>query len=269
LYFFDTHAHILRSRDGRGTDVCALLHRAQFTGVRAVLAPAVDQNDWDQLGKIAPAPGVRLYFGWGIHPFCVLEVTPNRARELLEELKFRLADPPQGLRAIGECGLDFLRARTPESREHQLEVFRGHLELARDTGLPLSMHCVHAHGPLLQLLRERPAPPSVMHAFSGSAELARQFIAAGHFISFAGNVCLSNARKAIVAARAVSEDRLLIETDSPDQTPPDRRPADNEPAFIVDIAQRLASVRGVELSELARTTFANACKVFKITEPFE
>jgi TatD DNase family protein len=131
------------------------------------------------------------------------------------------------------------------------------------------MHCVQAHGPLLQMLRDSPAPPSVMHAYSGSAELARQFIAAGHYISFAGNVCLSNARKPIEAARAVPEDRLLIETDSPDQTPPDRRPADNEPAFIVDIAQRLASVRNVELSELARTTFANACQAFRITERFE
>jgi TatD DNase family protein len=244
--------------------VGALLHRAESTGVRAVLAPSVDHDDWDRLGTIAPVAGISLYFGWGLHPFFVLEVTPTRARELLEELKFRLIDAPPRLRAIGECGLDFLRARTPESREHQLAVFRGHVELARATGLPLSMHCVGAHGPLLALLRERPTPPSVMHAFSGSAELARQFVAAGHYISFAGSVCLSNARKPIAAARAVPEDRLLIETDSPDQTPPDRRPADNEPAFVVDIARRLAEVRNVELADLARTTFANACRVFKI-----
>jgi TatD DNase family protein len=244
--------------------VGALLHRAQSTGVRAVLAPSVDHDDWDRLGKIAPVAGVDLYFGWGLHPFFVLEVTPNSARELLEDLKFRLLDAPPRLRAIGECGLDFLRARTAESRAHQVAVFRGHAELARETGLPLSMHCVGAHGPLLQLLRERPTPPSVMHAFSGSAELARQFVAAGHYISFAGSVCLSNARKPIAAAKAVPEDRLLIETDSPDQTPPDRRPADNEPAFVVDIARRLADVRSVELADLARTTFANACRAFKI-----
>jgi TatD DNase family protein len=249
--------------------VGALLHRAEIIGVRAVLAPSLDHGDWDRLGSIAPVAGVSLYLGWGLHPFFVLEVTPNRAQELLEELKFRLRDPPPRLRAIGECGLDFLRARTPESRDHQLAVFRTHLELARATGLPLSMHCVGAHGPLLQLLRERPTPPSVMHAFSGSAELARAFVAAGHYISFAGSICLANARKPIAAARAVPEDRLLIETDSPDQTPPDRRPADSEPAFIIDIARRLAEVRGVELAELAETTFANACRAFKITDAFE
>jgi TatD DNase family protein len=269
--FFDTHTHILRSRDGRATDVDALLQRARSTGVRAVLAPAVDREDWDGLRKIVPVHGVGVYFAWGLHPFYVLEVTPKQAGELLEELKFRLCDAPQRLRAIGECGLDFVRARTPESREHQITVFRGHLELARATGFPLSMHCVHAHAPLLELLRERPTPASVMHAFSGSAELARQFVAAGHYISFAGNLCLNNARKVIAAARAVPDDRVLLETDSPDQTPPARRPADNEPAFIIDIAQRLASVRTVELAELARMTFANACRAFAITicEPFE
>jgi TatD DNase family protein len=267
VYFFDTHTHILRSRDGIVTDVDAMLQRARSTGVRAVLAPAVDWDDWDRLRTIAPVRGVGVFFAWGLHPFYVLEVTPKRAGELLEELKFRMADAPPRLRAIGECGLDFLRARTPESREHQIQVFRGHLELARTTGFPLSMHCVHAHAPLLELLRERPTPPSVMHAFTGSAELARQFVAAGHYISFAGNLCLSNARKVLAAARAVPDDRVLLETDSPDQTPPNRRPADNEPAFIVDIAQRLASVRAVELGELARMTFANACRVFRVSEP--
>jgi TatD DNase family protein len=271
VYFFDTHTHILHCREGRLIDVGALLQRARITGVRAVLAPAVDWADWDRLRKIAPVPGVGVYFAWGLHPFYVLEVTPKTAKELLEQLKFRMEDAPERLRAIGECGLDFLRARTPEDREHQVTVFRGHLELARATGFPLSMHCVGAHAPLLELLREGPTPPSVMHAFSGSAELAQQFVAAGHYISFAGNLCLSNARKVIAAARAVPDDRVLLETDSPDQTPPNRRPADNEPAFIVDIAQRLASVRSVELAELARTTFDNACRVFRIstTEPFE
>jgi TatD DNase family protein len=269
VYFFDTHTHILRGRDGRETDVAELLQRARSIGVRAVLAPAVDWDDWERLRKIAPVEGVGVYFAWGLHPFHVLEVTPKWAQERLEELKFRLLDAPPRLRAIGECGLDFLRARSPESRKHQLEVFRGHLELARATGFPLSMHCVHAHAPLLELLRERPTPASVMHAFTGSAELARQFVAAGHYVSFAGNLCLSNARKVIAAARAVPGDRVLLETDSPDQTPPNRRPADNEPAFIVDIAQRLASVRTVELAELARMTFENACRAFRIAESFE
>jgi TatD DNase family protein len=140
-------------------------------------------------------------------------------------------------------------------------VFRAQLELARETGLPLSIHCVKAHGPLLELLRERATPPSLMHAFSGSVEVARALVGMGHFISFAANLCIVGARKVVEVARAVPADRLLIETDSPDQLPPGRAGADNEPAFVRDIAERLAEVRGEPLDVVAHTTFANACRV--------
>ena len=167
--------------------------------------------------------------------------------------------------AIGECGLDFSRTKDSEVRARQVEVFRAHVDLSRSTGLPLTIHCVKAHGPMLELLRERPCPPAAMHAFSGSAEVAAALIEAGHYISFAANVCIPNARRVIEAARAVPEDRVLIETDSPDQTPPERRPAANEPAFIVDVVERLAELRGVEPRALAEQTMTNACRLFDLT----
>jgi TatD DNase family protein len=77
-----------------------------------------------------------------------------------------------------------------------------------------------------------------------------------------------NARKVIEAARAVPDDRLLLETDSPDQTPPSRRPADNEPAFIIDVARRLAELRSVDVAEIANSTRDNARRVFGIDETF-
>lgn len=205
-----------------------------------------------------------MYFGLGLHPFFVLEITPTAASDLVEELKLRVRNADSRMRAIGECGLDFLRGRSLEQREHQLAIFRAHLELARETGLPLTIHCVKAHGPMVELLRERPTPPSVMHAFSGSAEVARACIAAGHYVSFAGNLLLANARKVVEAVVAVPDDRLLIETDTPDQTPPARRPADNEPAFIVDIARRLAELREASVEAIAAITFANAERVFRV-----
>ncbi|PRP96486.1 putative deoxyribonuclease YcfH [Enhygromyxa salina] len=169
---------------------------------------------------------------------------------------------------MGECGLDFARARTPDTRAHQVRVFRAQVELSRTTGLPMSIHCVKAQGPMLEVLRERPTPPSVMHAFSGSAQTACRLVEAGHYISFAANVCVENARKVVEAARAVPDDRLLLETDSPDQTPPGRRPAANEPAFIIDVARRLAELRGVDVAEIATLTRDNGRRVFGIDEPF-
>ncbi|MFO7564596.1 MAG: TatD family hydrolase [Enhygromyxa sp.] len=262
MYFFDSHAHIQRSRSGRGVDFAKLLKNARKTGVRAVLVPSVDRADWDKLPQIETVPGLDLYFSLGLHPFFVLEITSAAASDLVEELKFYVKRAVPKVRAIGECGLDFLRGRAIDQREHQLAVFRAQLELARETGLPLTIHCVRAHGPMIELLRERPSPPSVLHAFSGSAEVARACVAAGHYVSFAGNLLLANARKVVEAALAVPDDRLLIETDTPDQTPPARRPADNEPAFIVDIAQRLAELRKTSVEAIAAITFANAERVF-------
>ncbi len=146
-------------------------------------------------------------------------------------------------------------------------MFRAQLDLARETGMPLTIHCVRAHGVMLELLRERPTPPSVMHAYSGSAEMARQLVDAGHYVSFAGNLTLPNARKVIEAARAVPSDRVLIETDAPDQTPTERRPRANEPAFVVDVAKRLAEIRGISLDCVADDTRANGCRVFHVDEP--
>lgn len=268
LYFFDTHAHIQRWRSGRAEEIGYLLLNARNNGVRAVLAPAVDRADWDILPQIRSIPGVSLYFSLGLHPFCVSELTWGKIADLLEELQFRLESEGTHMCAIGECGLDFLRARDTEARTKQVAVFRAQLELARASGFPLTIHCVRAHGPMAELLCERPTPPSVMHGFSGSAQVARVCAQAGHYVSFAGNLLIANARKVVEAARAVPDDRLLIETDTPDQTPPARRPAPNEPAFIVDIAKRLASARETSVEAIAAITMDNGRRVFGIDESF-
>lgn len=227
---------------------------------------SVDRADWDILPHVHAPNGPTLYFSLGLHPYYVLEITSEASRDLLKELQFRVlsavSERDARMCAIGECGLDFLRGRAPDQRAHQISVFREHLDLARTTGLPLTIHCVKAHGPMLELLRERPTPPSVMHAFSGSADVARACVEAGHYVSFAGNLLLANARKVVEAAVAIPDDRLLIESDAPDQTPPARRPLANEPAFIVDVAERLAALRETSVEAIAATTFRNACRVF-------
>lgn len=268
MYFFDTHAHIHRAPDGRRARPLELLKRARKAGVRAVLVPAVTPHDWDQLPQLQRLPGIELYFSWGLHPYFVSEITPAEARDQTQKLRERVKHAPSRMRAIGECGLDFARARDVAGRELQVEVLRAHLDLARDTGLPLTLHCVRAHGPLLELLRARPLPPSVLHAFSGSAEVGHELTRRGHYLAFAGNACLAAARRVVAAVRATPGDRLLLETDTPDQTPPPRRPAANEPAFIVDIAARVAELRGEAMAAVAASTLENGRRAFALTEPF-
>ncbi|MCA9638754.1 MAG: TatD family hydrolase, partial [Myxococcales bacterium] len=173
----------------------------------------------------------------------------------------------------GECGLDFGRDLPPPgpareaARARQLAVLDAHLEVARRTGLPLLLHCVRAHAALLERLLAAPTPPSILHSFSGSPEVADALCRAGHYISLAGARTIPGARRPRAAAAAVPEARLLVETDSPDQTPFARRPERNEPAFLVDVVAALAEVRGCPVEAIAEVTTTNACRVLGVQLP--
>src|SRR5690606_23378128 len=133
--------------------------------------------------------GVRFHTAFGVHPQALGELPPEDDPALPERLSEALDAAPEAV-AIGECGLDFGRAYAPRGREdaraRQLAVLDVHLALARRRGLPLLLHCLGAHGALVERLEAAPTPPSILHAFSGSPEIADRLCRAGHFISFAG-----------------------------------------------------------------------------------
>lgn len=264
MNWIDTHAHVDLPRFGDDADRRAAAQRAQAAGIVAVVIPGVEPAGWDgllacaaQLREVAPTVG--FHTALGIHPQTLPELPPERDDEHCEQLALRVLAAPTGMVAIGECGLDFgaeVEAGAPRAR--QVAVLRAHFALARRTGLPLLLHCLRAHAALLELLRAAPLPPSILHSWSGSAELAALFCRAGHYISFAGSITLPRARRPRESARAVPADRLLLETDSPDQTPYARRPARNEPAFLLEVAAAVADARGEALADLAACTTANA-----------
>ena len=270
MHLIDTHAHLDLPRfgDPRAQREAAL--RAQVADVVAVVIPGVEPASWDWMLATAArlraeAPHVCFHTSFGIHPQVLPDLDPANDGEICAALAERVARPPAGMVAIGECGLDFAAGVVAgASRERQVAVLRAHFALARRTGLPLLLHCLHAHGPLLELLRGEPVPPSILHSWSGSAEMARHFCKLGHYLSFAGAITLPRARRPLESARAVPADRLLIETDSPDQTPYGRRPLRNEPAFLPDVAAALASARGVPLAEVAEVTTANARRLLAL-----
>lgn len=234
------------------------------------MIPAVVPGDLTRLPPLVHACQAQvgdlvMVYALGIHPYA-LETHPEAEDdEHLDALSTAVegSEDPR-LRAVGECGLHFAarHGRDPIPRARQIAVTRRQLELSRRTGLPAIMHCVGAHGPLLELLDEAPTPPGVVHSFTGGAALANEYARRGHYLSFSASIMRTNASKIVEAARAVPERQLLVETDSPDQTPPRLRPAANEPANVRLVAQTLATVRGTDLPTIARTTFDNACRVY-------
>src|SRR5690606_31638490 len=224
---------------------------------------------WDALLGAAEelresAPCVRIHTALGIHPQVLSGLEPSDDAAALHALGGRIRAAPAGVVAIGECGLDFGPRGAGASRERQVAVLVGHFALARATGLPLLLHCVGAHAVLAGLLAEHRPPPSILHSYSGSAELVPVYCRGGHAISFAGAITLPGARRPVLAARAVPAKRLLLETDCPDQTPASRRPARNEPAFLVEVAQAVAAARDEPVEVIAATTTANARRLLQL-----
>jgi TatD DNase family protein len=229
--------------------------------VSDVIVPAVAPERWAALAALARAtPGV--HFGLGIHPQALPELDPRDDDRHLAELDVALARG--GAVAVGECGLDGPSLAAGASVERQVRVLRAHLVLARAHRLPVVLHCLKLHGPLLALLREEPLPAGgVLHSYSGGAEQVKAYLALGLHFAFAGPVTYAGARRPLDAIRAVPPDRLLLETDAPDQTPRPHR-GRNEPAFLPEIAAAIARATGRALAEVDTATTSNARSLFRL-----
>lgn len=265
----DTHAHIDLPRFGDREEQRFAAIRAAAAGIEGIVIPGVQPESWDGMFATAAdlreiAPAVCIHTALGVHPQVLPDLDPEGDPTALDELRARVRAAPPGLVAIGECGLDFGLQGEGASRERQVAVLRAHFDLARETGLPLILHCLRAHAVMLELLTATALPPSILHSYSGSAELVPAYCRGGHYISFAGALTLPRARRPVLAARAVPADRLLLETDSPDQTPFPRKPARNEPAFLLEVARAVADARGEPVDALAAATTANARRVLRL-----
>lgn len=164
--------------------------------------------------------------------------------------------------AVGEIGLDYHYDFSP--REKQKEVFRYQLALARELGKPVIIHDREAHGDTMEILREFPEVTGVLHAFSGSAEMARELVKMGYYIAYGGSVTFKNADRLAATVSEVPDDRLLIETDSPYLAPVPYRGRRNTSALMYATAVKLSELRGLAVSEIANLTRENAARLFNL-----
>jgi TatD DNase family protein len=178
----------------------------------------------------------------------------ERAGAEIEEL---LSNPH--VVAVGECGLDFYRMHSPA--KDQERALRAQVGLAREAGLPLVVHVRDAWEEILRVLDEG-SPEVVLHCFTGDVETARECVARGWFLSFAGNITYPKNVHIRAAAAVVPLDRLLVETDSPFLAPQRIRGRDNAPANVVDVIETIASVRGETVENVRASTAAAARAAF-------
>ena len=248
----DSHCHL--DLEPLRSELLPLLQEAAAAGVQSFVVPGVHPAGWDGISAIA-AGDPRIIPAYGVHPMHADTLTDGileRLRELSSE----------GV-AIGEIGLD---PAYNVSMERQELAFREQLRIAVSCGLPVLVHCRRAFQRVVKILREEHADRvgGIMHAFSGSAEMAHEFIQLGFGISISGTVTWKNAVKPLQLASELPLEHLVLETDAPDMTPQRYRGTCNRPAWITETLKRVAELRGISEEKVALATTNNARRMLRL-----
>jgi TatD DNase family protein len=279
MALIDSHAH-LDFYNETPTDRDEVLRRAYAARVETILAvgigegPATMHQALD-IASSTSGPGLpTVYASVGIHP----QEAASAADEALDKMA-RLAQHERCI-AIGEIGLDYYHFDNPDVPTQQ-RAFVAQMRLAGELRKPILIHCrtselatpqakekfgeADAWEDLLALIAEHWAPTGlsgIMHCFSGSVEQAERSLAAGFYLSFAGNITYPKSQTIRDAAELAPTHRILVETDAPFLAPIPLRGQRNEPALMTHTAAALAALRGISPEELASVTTANFKNLF-------
>ena len=249
MEWFDSHCHVDEEKFDEDRE--EVLRRMAENGVTHYAVIGSDMESSRHAIAFAREHAGAVAAG-GIHPH--------------EAKSFQEKDPDEirtwyktgQIRAIGEIGLDYYYDLSP--RDVQQKVLRQQMELAWEIGAPVVFHIRDAHGDILEIMKEMKSrlTGGIIHCFSGSPEMAKEYLKLGYFISFAGPLTFKKAPKLQETARLIPRDRLLIETDSPYLSPEPMRGRRNEPANVRFVGLKLAEIRGEDPEEVAAYTTKNA-----------
>jgi len=250
---FDSHAHL--DAPEFDADRGRVLHEARAAGVGEMLIPSVAAASWPALHALCASES-GLNPAYGLHP-CYLE--RHSDDQDLAALDAWIGAHPAA--AVGECGLD----ETAPHHDRQVRLLRGHFEIARRRDLPLVLHARRAFEAMILELRRFGKPlRGVVHSFSGSTEQARQLWSLGFLVGIGGPVTHDRARRLRKVVASLPAESLLLETDAPDQPGAQHKGQRNEPAFLVEVLHCVAELRGEDPESLARSTVANARRLFRL-----
>ena len=255
--FIDSHCHLDRLKlEEFDNNLDNVVNAALENNVNTLLCVSVTLEEFPSMAE-QTAKYDNVWLTCGAHPL-------NQDDEIDPEQLRELSTNPRVV-AIGETGLDYFYA--PETKQVQLDSFRKHVRVANQLNKPLIIHTRDAQEDTLAILREEKADNvgGILHCFTESWEMAEQAIAMGFYISFSGIVTFKNASALREVAKKVPADRFLIETDAPYLAPVPHRGKQNQPAYVVEVAKHLASIRGTSVAEIAQQSTDNFHRLFSQT----
>lgn len=247
----DSHLHLDDERFDADRE--QVLSRAGEHGVRSMVVPAVHRRSWDAIASLADRHR-DVFPAYGLHPVFL----PEHTIDHLEALPGWLDAHPAI--AIGEIGLDFFAGDA--DREVQQFYFSRQLAIAGERDLPVIVHARCAVEPVIQAVRRQPGLRGVVHSFSGSVEQARQLFDLGFFLGLGGPLTYPRAHRLHRLVATMPIDRLLLESDAPDQPGVEHRGQRNEPAWMRTTLSHVARLRDEDEATVAAATSANAERLF-------
>lgn len=247
----DTHAHLMFDKfEG---EVDQVIERAKAVGVGKIINIGCTLKDAIRSHEMS-LEYEGLYATLGLHPHDALDISD----ELMEKWE-KLINENKKIVAIGECGLDYVKADV--SKEDQEKAFRMQLKLAQKVGLPVIIHNREADEDTMGILEEFDIN-AVFHCYSSNIEFARKLWYKGYLTSFTGVVTYPNAENLLQVVEEVPMDKFMVETDCPFLAPQGNRGERNEPSYVVEVVEKIAEIKRSSSEEIARISTENAEELF-------
>jgi TatD DNase family protein len=257
MELFDCHAHY--NDEKFENDREEILKKVYESGVTKLVCAGYDKISSKKAVQIAQKHDF-IYAIVGISPNDIPE--ENLLSEQLKEVEI-LAKLPKVV-AIGEIGLDYHWNK--ENKEKQKEIFIKQIELANKLELPIVIHTREAIFDTLSILKQEihPMQKGIFHCCPLNLDLIKEGLKLGFYISFAGPITFKNSKNAEEAIKAVPLEKILIETDSPYLAPEPVRGTRNDSSNVIYMAEKIAQVKQMSTTEVAKATYENAKRIFQI-----
>ncbi|MBQ7827632.1 MAG: TatD family hydrolase [Clostridia bacterium] len=261
MRLFDSHSHYNDDRfDEYPGGAAGALKDSFDSGICGILCAGTNPENTLECIALAESDS-RIWASAGMHPGDSRFIDRGDEQAVLDRIR-KLLDHPR-VCALGEIGLDYHYGG--EDKDQQKLFFDSQLSMAEELGLPVIVHDREAHGDTFDILRAHKGVTGVMHSFSGSAEMAKELVRMGWYISFSGPVTYKNAHNLREAAAVVPDDRILVETDAPYLTPVPHRGKINLSAYMEYTARAIAEVRDADFDRFCEQTVENTMRLFGLT----
>lgn len=252
--FIDSHCHL--EDDAYDFDRDEVYRKALKNNVGLMILAGSDIKTSSEIVELT-AKYEGLYGVVGVHP----HEAGKADRNYLYELEKLLLQPK--ILGIGEIGLDYYYNNSPT--EIQKQVFLEQLDLAAILEKPFVIHSREASFDTLEIIKKKGYHKGLFHCYSYSLETLDEIISLGYHISLGGAVTFKNAKKPVEVAAKIPLNRLLLETDAPYLTPVPFRGQRNEPSYVVEVAKRIAAIKGLTTDEVAKATYNNTLRFYQLS----